>query len=355
MRAKTADVQFLFDCDETIVKLPAHKDVLAESSAVFNAMFRGELKENGDITIVDASPAAFEEFLQFFYGNQMNLTMDNIAEVLQLVDKYDVDDCFAICVDFLKNNLTTPNVLWGLNLALRFHLDDLQAHCTKKIQKNFKTVWDMFDIRNDGKVRLLSNPDDRFLCDEDVENILQHVCVISKKIVFNLSDQVNRLRERRVFPFVLVNTGAAEKEKIIECEILRFSLTDPMLLTDIFCSKVFEFWSGDQYKVVNHHVELCIEEWQSGILFSAQFYLTDSENHVKLNEPIVIEEGRTYAMVMKSATLWTNRFTYPANLPAESVVLTPGVKISFPMADISARYTHSLISHLYFERLMNDD
>lgn len=353
MRAKNADVQFIFDCDEKIIKLPAHKEVLSAWSPVFDAMFNGELKEKGNVEIVDATPGAFEEFLQFFYGNQMKLTMDNVADVLQLVDKYDVGDCFEICVDFLKQNLTTDYVLWGLNLALRFQLDDLQAHCTKKIQKNFKKVWDMFDIRTDGKVRLISNPDDHFLCDKDIENILQHVCVISKKIVFNLSDQVSRLRERRVSPFVLVNI--AEKEKIIEYEILRFSLTGPMLLTDIFCSKVFEFWGADVYKVVNHQVELCIEEWQTGTLFSAQFYLTDSDNHVKLNEPIIIEEGRTYAIIMKSATLWTSRYTYQANLPGEGVVLTPGVKISFPNADVVEKYTHSLISHLYFERIIVDD
>lgn len=297
----------------------------------------------------------FEEFLQFFYGNQMKLTMDNVAEVLQLVDKYDVADCYEICVDFLKENLTTEHILHRVYI---WHCDTnwmIYKHFVrKKIQKNFKKVWDMFDIRNDGKVRLLSNPNDRFLNDKDIEHILQHVCVISKKIVFNLTDQVNRLRERRVFPFVLVNI-AAEKQRIIECEILRFSLTGPMLLTDIFCSKVFEFWGVDRYNAVNHHVELCIEEWQSGILYSAKFYLTDSENHVKLNKPIAIDEGRTYAIIMKSATLWNSRYTYQANLPNEGVVLTPGVKISFPNADLADRYTHSLISHLYFERIIIED
>lgn len=56
MRSKNADVQFIFNFDEKTMKLPAHKDVLVASSPVFNAMFNGELKEKGNVEIVDATP-----------------------------------------------------------------------------------------------------------------------------------------------------------------------------------------------------------------------------------------------------------------------------------------------------------
>lgn len=352
MRAKHADVHFIFDCEDATVKIPAHKEVLTASSGVFHAMFNGELKETGDVEIIDASPTAFEEFLQFFYGNRMKLSMENIAEVLALVDKYDVIDCYPICVDFLKENLTRKDILWGLHLALKFQLTDLKSHCTSIVQKNFKQVWDMFNIKSDGRVKLISNPDDRYLTDKDVECILQYVCVISKNIVFNLSTQVDRLRARRVFPIALVNKS--EKEQITEYEIVRFSLTGPMLLTDILCSKIFEYWGTDQFNVVSHQFEMCIEEWQTGILFSMVIDLTDGDNHVQLENPINIEGGRTYAIIMKSPTLWNTRYTYQANIPTEAIVLMPGVKISFPTVDVSSKYSHSLISHLYFERLIDD-
>lgn len=65
---KTPDVHFIFEEDNDTVKLPAHKDVLAASSKVFDAMFNGELKEEGDVNIVDASSAAFKEL---FYEHQV--------------------------------------------------------------------------------------------------------------------------------------------------------------------------------------------------------------------------------------------------------------------------------------------
>lgn len=62
-------------------KRGAHKNLLANTSDVFDAMFYGDLKETGDISIVDASDAAFEEFLQYFYQCKVKLTAKNIAEV----------------------------------------------------------------------------------------------------------------------------------------------------------------------------------------------------------------------------------------------------------------------------------
>lgn len=110
MKKQYADVKFRFNCGD---ELSAHKSVLAASSPVFNRMFNGELKEKGDVDIKDASASGFKEFLNFFYGVPMQLTIENVAEVLKLADKYDVEDCFPICIDFLKRNLDT-DIVFGL-------------------------------------------------------------------------------------------------------------------------------------------------------------------------------------------------------------------------------------------------
>lgn len=64
---KTADVQFTFGShasDGTVTRIPAHKNLLAAGSKVFRTMFYGDLKETGDVRVVDTSDAAFKEFLQ---------------------------------------------------------------------------------------------------------------------------------------------------------------------------------------------------------------------------------------------------------------------------------------------------
>lgn len=140
--SRTPDVHFIFNGngDDKATKIAAHKDVLAAVSPVFDVMFNGELKEKGDVKIVDASAAAFKEFLQFFYNDQVKMSMENIEDLLNLAHKYDVTGCFQMGVAFLKENLATEKLFWGLQIAHKFDSDDLKAFCKTKIVNNPKAL-----------------------------------------------------------------------------------------------------------------------------------------------------------------------------------------------------------------------
>lgn len=126
---KKPNVRFVLKNGNKTMKIPAHKELLAVSSPVFNAMFNGKLKEKGDLKIVDASYEAFKEFLQFFYKNKVKLTMGNIVEVLNLVHKYDIAVGSKLVEDFLIEHLTADQILWGLHLAEKYQLKNLEDHC----------------------------------------------------------------------------------------------------------------------------------------------------------------------------------------------------------------------------------
>lgn len=80
---KSADVHFTFESSNNgeEIRIDAHRSLLAATSDVFDAMFYGGLKESADIRVVDASDAAFKEFLQYFYQRRVKLTAENVAEV----------------------------------------------------------------------------------------------------------------------------------------------------------------------------------------------------------------------------------------------------------------------------------
>lgn len=357
MKTQYADVKFCFDCDGDVVKLPTHKGVLAASSPVFDAMFNGELKEKGDVEINDASPIVFEEFLHFFYGKTMKLSMENVTGLLTLADKYDVKDCHPICIDFLKENLSIDAIVWGLHLALRFQLEDLKEHCMNEIDKNFEKVWNMFDVKDDGTVQLLSNPDDRFLSEKDIEGVYRRILAMSKNIISKLTAHVDRLCDGRVITYNLVkDTDKQTKVMITEHEIIRFELTNDLMLTDLFCSDVFEKKSNGSYGRSKIHYKIKIGKKHYydhiDIVFSKNIYL-DNEYHVKLTDPILISSGYMYFVIMKSRNVMIeDRYTYRAALPTEYVVLTPTVKISFPYRGAEGRYTSSLISRMYFAPIL---
>lgn len=130
-----SDVNFLFVSDDgtALESIAAHKNLLAADSDVFEKMFYGGLNETGDVTIVDASAAAFKEFLQFFYFNDVRLSNEHMAEVMQLGDKYNVKKCVNKCVDLLKNDLTNENVCTILPLIRFDDEGNLAKICEKQI------------------------------------------------------------------------------------------------------------------------------------------------------------------------------------------------------------------------------
>lgn len=80
---ESTDVHFTFESSNNneVIRIGAHQNLLGAASDVFHAMFYGKLKESAEIRVVDASDAAFKEFLQYFYQRRVKLTTENVAEV----------------------------------------------------------------------------------------------------------------------------------------------------------------------------------------------------------------------------------------------------------------------------------
>lgn len=153
---KFADVWFSFESTDdddndgsnlpSIHLIPAHKILLAAASDVFEAMFFGQLKENGRIRMTDVSKSAFLEFLQFFYLNKVHLTDENIADVLYLGHKYNVTECVETCEQFLKDSLTNSNVCTILSLVILYDQEELMKLCHQRILLHTADVFHSVDF-----------------------------------------------------------------------------------------------------------------------------------------------------------------------------------------------------------------
>lgn len=143
LTATGSDVSFIFHtesgCTETIL---AHKCILAAGSSVFDLMFYGPLRESDEITIVNASPKSFKEFLQFFYLPEVQLTPQSIAEVMNLCKKYDLFECMEACADSLQSSLAIDDLCWGYSIALDLEQEYLIDFCEQKIKENIADIFE---------------------------------------------------------------------------------------------------------------------------------------------------------------------------------------------------------------------
>lgn len=130
LNAETADVFFMC-CNE---RIPAHKLLLAGCSEGFSKMFYGPLYEASEVLIVDVSPNGFRQFLRYFYFNELQLTLESIAEVMYLAKKYLLDSCFADCCKFLSEQEEVEGILIGYELSILFGLTELLELMKKSIK-----------------------------------------------------------------------------------------------------------------------------------------------------------------------------------------------------------------------------
>ena len=119
-----------FTCGESSRIFHAHKYVLATSSAVFFAMFYGNLAEKEfPICIDDAEEESFEEFLRFLYTDACKITAENAIGVMYLAKKYLVSSLAEKCCESLEASIKSDNAFAVLEQAVQFDEKELEVKC----------------------------------------------------------------------------------------------------------------------------------------------------------------------------------------------------------------------------------
>ncbi|XP_031639201.1 uncharacterized protein LOC116351261 [Contarinia nasturtii] len=141
LTTELADVHFVFKPkNEPIVRVPAHKTLLAAASNVFATMFNGSWKEKNEVQIGDVSITVFKEFLQFFYLDRVQLTKENVSKVMNLGNMYDMGTCMTVCEKFMKRYLNEDNVCEYYGLGILLDRPGLKSTCEDIIGAETKAV-----------------------------------------------------------------------------------------------------------------------------------------------------------------------------------------------------------------------
>lgn len=141
-RNKTGDIKFSVGSEV----IHAHRCVLAALSPKYEAEFYGSLPENGIVHVKDVSPAAFKEFLQFFYTEDVTLSIENIEDVLNLSKQSLNEKLVTECTDFLLEMIALDKLCWCYRLALLHDIKTLTEFCEDHISVNIKKIFQTKDF-----------------------------------------------------------------------------------------------------------------------------------------------------------------------------------------------------------------
>ena len=126
-----------FTCGESSRIFHAHKYVLATSSAVFFAMFYGNLaQKESPIRLQDTDDESFKEFLRFLYTDDCKISAENAIRIMYLAKKYLIWSLAEKCYSVLDTSIRPDNVVAVLDQAMQFYEKKFELKCWDIILEN---------------------------------------------------------------------------------------------------------------------------------------------------------------------------------------------------------------------------
>ncbi len=183
-------------CDFTIktldgVKFEVHKSYMVAVSDYFKVMLTGATcmveSRNSELDLQNVSSVALRPLLAYVYGcDKIDLTVDNIYEILNAAALFQLPKLVSRCGRYLHHTLNDENMLEVMKVAKLFSLDTLLQHVDNRITSlthiNVKSRLSRF---GDGEYPLLND-----LEVNDLERLIQLDCVQNNeqvRDVFNIA------------------------------------------------------------------------------------------------------------------------------------------------------------------------
>ncbi|XP_078665292.1 kelch-like protein 23 [Branchiostoma floridae x Branchiostoma belcheri] len=133
-------------CDVVITvngrSLPAHRGVLAEQSEYFRAMFTAGMLETRqtEVEVGGLEPSAVDQLINYMYTGELEVTPDNVQDLLAAADMLQLSDVKKCCTDLLLRLINTSNCLGMKCLGETYMCSSLVNTALQIIKSRFAAV-----------------------------------------------------------------------------------------------------------------------------------------------------------------------------------------------------------------------
>ncbi|XP_076328098.1 kelch-like protein 10 [Tachypleus tridentatus] len=119
-----------------------HRAIMSACSPYFRTLFTTTLhaKERHDIIIPGISSDMLCLIIEYAYTRTIDVSWENVEEILSSGDQFNVMGIVKCCSDFLILNLRPENCIGIRQLARRFYIPDLEDKAHKYLMVNFPDV-----------------------------------------------------------------------------------------------------------------------------------------------------------------------------------------------------------------------
>ncbi|CAK8695986.1 unnamed protein product [Clavelina lepadiformis] len=239
-------------CDITIhtsaKDFEVHKCVLGVASDFFRKMFTSNMRERNEAAanITDVSATIMEIVIEYMYTCRVKITDENVYELLEAADYFQLDEIKNFCSCHLQENISEINCIMKWSFARRYNIMSLVKLGELFIKQNF------LDILKSDEVNNLSADDFAAFLELKKQNVREFI-IYNAVISWMKYDEENR---KEIFSkvFKCIDFRKLQKDFLqkVVCEekVVMSSLDCTNMLIKAMCNRVQDVCDNEEIVIL---------------------------------------------------------------------------------------------------------
>lgn len=212
-------------------EMKVHKVVMASCSDYFRVMLTGEMRESreGAVELKGVTASGLRRVVDFAYTGNIELTSENVEDVLAAATHLQVNDAVELCSKYLEATITVDNCVDILNLAEMYSLISTHDIAREFMLENFELVADSDQYYKLNHIQMSSMLSENCL---KVVSEYRLFNLVIRWISYNMEQREQYVAELMKNVRLSLLSGEELVDKVSKVEIMRRNQTCCELLTE---------------------------------------------------------------------------------------------------------------------------
>ncbi|CAK6965542.1 kelch-like protein 41b [Scomber scombrus] len=124
---------------------PCHRLIMAACSPYFREIFftedGKEVENTKEVVLEDVNPSILDMIIQYLYSAEIDLTDDNVQDIIAVANRFQIPSVFTVCVNYLQKKLTLSNCLAIFRLGLMISCPRLAVAARNYVADRFEFLY----------------------------------------------------------------------------------------------------------------------------------------------------------------------------------------------------------------------
>lgn len=124
---------------------PCHRLIVAACSPYFRDIFftedGKEMENTKEVVLEDVKPSILELIIKYLYSAEIDLTDDNVQDIIAVANRFQIPSIFTVCVNYLQKKLSLGNCLAIFRMGLVLNCPRLAVAARNYIADRFQLLY----------------------------------------------------------------------------------------------------------------------------------------------------------------------------------------------------------------------